>query len=202
MILETPRLLLRDFTNNRRDMNDLVTNLNNEGIADNLSDVPYPYTPESAKKFLRECARESKEYPRRFYNVGMELKETGRIIGCLELAIDEHEQDKAAGVSFWQGPGYCGKGYMGEALQKWFKFAYDDLNLRRLEAVADINNVKSRKLLTQLGMREEGISLENYVSISNGQMHDIAYYALLKREYKEIEASLPGRFAPKPKITI
>ena len=200
MIIETDRLIIREFENNLRYQNALVGNMNHKGIADNLSDVKYPYTKQCAREFLKECVRESKEDPRRFYNMAMQLRKEKRVIGCLELAVDEHKQDMAAGISFWQGPGYCGKGYMGEALQSWFKFAFEDLGLRRIEAVADKYNEKSIALLGKIGMRIEGESPQNFVSISNGQLHDAIFLGMLKHEYDAVKDSWPERFAYKPKV--
>ncbi len=88
---------------------------------------------------------------------------------------------------------------MGEALQSWFKFAFDDLGLRRIEATADKYNEKSIALLQKIGMRKEGESPENFVSISNGQKHDAIFLGMLKREYEAVKDLWPERFAHKPR---
>lgn len=188
MRIETDRLILREFKNKHQDINDLIDNLNHEEIGNFLSDVPYPYTATDARKFIGECIKDSKKIPRENYEIGIELKETKKIIGCLELAIDEHEQDRSAGFSFWQGYEYCGKGYMVEAVRTWLEFAFNDLGLRRVEAAVAAGNLKSQKMLElKIGMRKEGISIQNFVSIASGNTHDSITYGLLKHEYEFIK---------------
>ena len=77
---------------------------------------------------------------------------------------------------------FRGKGYATAAIQalQAIAFARDELDLDRLEAVAAVDNVASRKALERAGFNFEGIA--RCYLIINGQRVDHARYGLLRTE--------------------
>lgn len=76
---------------------------------------------------------------------------------------------------------YWGQGLMGEALQTLLTYAFEELELRRLEADVDPRNVASIRTLERLGFKREGYLRERWHVA--GEIQDALFYGLLKREW-------------------
>jgi [ribosomal protein S5]-alanine N-acetyltransferase len=74
------------------------------------------------------------------------------------------------------------KGFMTETLKTVLNFGFNELNLHRIQAMVDANNIPSVKLLLRYGFLKEGTMREDYVV--NGINEDSDCYSLLKWEWK------------------
>jgi RimJ/RimL family protein N-acetyltransferase len=70
---------------------------------------------------------------------------------------------------------------MGEALQTLLTYAFEVLELRRLEADVDPRNAASIRTLERLGFKREGFLRERWHV--DGEIQDALFYGLLKREW-------------------
>jgi [ribosomal protein S5]-alanine N-acetyltransferase len=83
--------------------------------------------------------------------------------------------------------GYCfaeaawGHGYATEAARAVLRWAFDTLDLNRVQAEADTRNVASARVLEKLGFVREGTLREDCVV--NGEVSDSWVYGLLRREW-------------------
>jgi len=83
--------------------------------------------------------------------------------------------------------GYCfddaawGQGYATEAAHALLWWAFDTLDLNRVQAETDTRNVASARVLEKLGFQREGTLRED--CIVNGEVSDSWVYGLLKREW-------------------
>jgi RimJ/RimL family protein N-acetyltransferase len=75
------------------------------------------------------------------------------------------------------------KGYAGEAVGKLLDYLFRALDLHRIVADCDVNNLASSRLLERLGFRREGHSLESFWLEKESAWGDEYYYALLQREW-------------------
>ena len=75
---------------------------------------------------------------------------------------------------------HWGQGLMGEALRAILDFGFDAMQLNRVEALTFPQNTASKRLLTKLGFKKEGL-LREY-EYPKGSPQDMAIYALLARE--------------------
>jgi len=73
-----------------------------------------------------------------------------------------------------------GRGYAQEALRLAIGFAFDALQLRRIEADVDPRNQASCRLLERAGFQREGLLRERWLVA--GQLQDSAIYGLLRGE--------------------
>ncbi|MGH9882532.1 MAG: GNAT family N-acetyltransferase [Pyrinomonadaceae bacterium] len=85
--------------------------------------------------------------------------------------------------------GYCldraewGKGYMNEALNALLAYAFETLDLHRIEADVDPRNSNSIRTLERLGFQREGFLRERWHV--NGEIQDALFFGLLRREWKK-----------------
>ncbi len=86
--------------------------------------------------------------------------------------------------------GYCldeaawGYGYATEGASALLQWAFDTLNLNRVQAEADTRNGASSRVLEKLRFVREGTLREDCVV--EGEVSDSSVYGLLRREWKPI----------------
>ena len=90
--------------------------------------------------------------------------------------------------------GYCfdeptwGKGYATEAVRAMLHWAYEALDLNRVEAELDTRNTASARVLEKLGFEREGLRRED--CIVSGEVSDSWIYGLLKRDWKDVPGAV------------
>ncbi len=91
-----------------------------------------------------------------FYIVELKEDEGQRTaIGICGLAKRDFMEDPDVGYAFH--PAYWGKGYAYEATAAVLRYARDELGFGRIAAITTPDNEASIRLLTKLGMRDEGL---------------------------------------------
>jgi [ribosomal protein S5]-alanine N-acetyltransferase len=109
---------------------------------------------------------------------GLELAEQPGIIGTVSLHkfVDASRRCE---VGYALARPYWAQGYVGEALRAALDYGFRELDLNRVEADIDPNNVASGRVLERLGFRKEGYMPERW--IVHGETADTVYYGLLRR---------------------
>lgn len=102
------------------------------------------------------------------------------LVGGVTLGNVRRGVAQAATLGYWIGQPYARQGYMTDALKATITFAFQTLQLHRLEAACLPSNEASRGVLYKLGFREEGYA-RKYLRI-NGDWHDHMLFALLAEE--------------------
>jgi ribosomal-protein-alanine N-acetyltransferase len=183
MELETNRLILRDWV--VTDIDDLIEGLNNIEISRWLVTVPNPYTRENAKSFISYCVNNSlNNKNREFYEFAIELKSEKKVIGG--TAINKiNSLHKTAGGGIWLNSAYHGCGYGTEAFGKRIEFAFNTLNLRRLENGYLEGNLASLMMQERLGYTVEGKRREGFFCMADGHLKDEYITALLIDDWRK-----------------
>ncbi|MCP5099006.1 MAG: GNAT family N-acetyltransferase [Chloroflexi bacterium] len=119
---------------------------------------------------------------------GLELKETDQLLGTCSL-FNFHHTSRRAEIGYILGRPYWGNGFMHEALVAIVDYAFNQLDLHRLEADIDPRNNASRQSLLRLGFLKEGLLRERW--IVNGEVSDSELYGLLRSEWKGETAVSP-----------
>jgi RimJ/RimL family protein N-acetyltransferase len=77
-------------------------------------------------------------------------------------------------------PSMQGRGYVHEALGLLIGFAWTTLDLQRIEADTDPENIASRRVLERLGFTHEGSMRKRW--FVHGKWHDASWYGLLRED--------------------
>ena len=166
IILQTPRLFLRQFT--EADIL-LIQQLNNApGV---LQYIPEPTldTKEQALKVIVDIILP--QYKNNRGRWAVHLKESNEFIGWCGLKWLKENDEIDLGYRYM--PSAWGKGYATEAAQHTLNYGLQELQLKKIIAHAHIDNIGSQKVLEKIGMQyigegvEDGIPLKGYVAYNS-----------------------------------
>lgn len=102
----------------------------------------------------------------------------GQVIGTVGLHV---QSDWKAGLGYDLGRPHWRQGIMTQALRAVLSFAFQEIELERLEALVMPGNQASSGLLAKLGFRREGL-LRRYAYFK-GTHHDLECFSLLRGEF-------------------
>ncbi len=107
-------------------------------------------------------------------------KESGKIIGRAGFH-NWYAQHFRSEMGYDMDEEYRNKGLMTEAIKTLIQYGFDKMDLNRIEAFTSPNNEASKKLLTKLGFKAEGILKEHF--FKDNRLEDSVCFAILKSEY-------------------
>jgi RimJ/RimL family protein N-acetyltransferase len=144
-----------------------------------FTSLPHPYALKRAYDFIKKTQQQIRRESA--YELGIELKESGQIIGMMSLMdIDYHH--KNARVGYWVGRSYWGQGFASEALGLILHFAFKKLKLHRVSAIVMHLDIPSVRVLEKAGFKLEGRLRK--ANFENGVWVDDLLYAILREEYE------------------
>ncbi|MBD2564635.1 GNAT family N-acetyltransferase [Nostoc sp. UIC 10607] len=177
MILETHRLLMRDFV--EADWQAVFAYQ-----SDSLY-LRYNYWTHRTKndvcEFIQMFIDQQKEQPRTKFQLAIVLKEENRLIGNCGIRVNDPEI-REANIGYELNSQYWGQGYATEAAQAILKFGFEELGIHRIWSWCVAENVASVKVLEKIGMRREGYLREK--ELIKGRWYDNFLYAILDHEWK------------------
>lgn len=169
--LETDRLILRPI--------DLEDTMDMFAYSSDVENTYYVYpthlTPEDTRFSI---ANYFMSEPLGKY--GIELKEEGKLIGTIDLRIKPAQL--SAEISYVLNQDYQGKGYATEAAQAILDFAFTILDLEKVTATCNSENLASEALMLRLGMKKEG-EFNRYQVWKSGEWINLLHYGILREEY-------------------
>ena len=136
------------------------------------------WEPRSEAEVRDVLAAQIARAPEAGMNLAVELRATGELVGHVSLSIGEHRQGE---VGFLFHPDHQGHGYATEAARALLAHAFEHYDLHRVYGRLEPRNAASARVLEKLGMRREGLLLEN--EWVKGEWQSEAIYALLAREW-------------------
>lgn len=175
--IQTERLILRFLT--EADLPSLFDMFSNPEVMHYWSQPLW--TDKSQARALLVDAQEGYR-TRNALQLGIERRAGGILVGLCNL-YHFHVTIRRAEMGYLLGRSYWGSGYMHEALQALLQYAFQTLDLNRLEAYTVPGNRASARTLERLGFQKEGHLRESW--IVNGEITDTWIYGLLRREWQE-----------------
>lgn len=109
------------------------------------------------------------------YNWCITLKETGAIIGAINLQPNNY--NNSIEFNYAIDNRYINNGYMTEALEKVKEYCMSELKVKRFQGGCCIENAASEKVMKKIGMKHEGVLRAN-VQLKDGY-HDMHMYSLI-----------------------
>lgn len=169
MYIETERLIIRKFK--QADWQDAYTYLSNPAVMKYIpEDV---FTKEQAEQFATEQAGEKGD------KYAVVLQSTSQLIGHIsfERYFGEHTYE----IGWVFHPDYYNKGYASEAAYAILAYGFEQLQLHRIVATCQPENIGSYRVMEKIGMRKEGF-FKQCIPDGDGWW-DEYYYAILRSEW-------------------
>ena len=177
--LESARLWLRPFQDS--DLETFLAYRNDPLVAQYQSwNVPYPR--ESGVQFFEQLKAAHPNTQGEWYQVALELKSTGELIGDVAFCTLVYD-DRQALMGYSLARPFWHAGYAFEAVTCLLRYLFEERTLHRVIAECDVENVASWKLLEKLGFRREAHLVENI--LFKGKYGSEYHYALLGREWQK-----------------
>lgn len=174
-MLQTDRLLLRDFQPN--DFDPFFATTNDPEYQQFYAEDEM--TRPSWQKIFANILEGTTAVPRTSYQLAICLPDE-TLIGTCGLRLED-VTNKQASFGCAIGRPYWGHGYATEACRSLFNFAFNQLDIHRIYAETKARNHRARALAEQLGMQLEGILRQT--QFFRGTWWDTAVYAILKDEW-------------------
>lgn len=172
--IATPRLRLRWLT--PQDVPALFAIFGDPVVCRYWSRPPLPNIA-AAEALQQDIARLFEE--RTLFQWGVADAATDTVIGTCTLG-SLSAQHRRAELGYALARSAWGHGYMAEVLPAILDFAFDKLQLHRIEADVDPRNTRSIGVLERHGFKREGFLREKYYLWDEWQ--DAALYGLLKTD--------------------
>lgn len=158
----------------RDDASRLAAIADNPAVGRFLADrFPYPYRLADAEEWLDLASAEV-----RVCNFAVEWN--GELVGGAGLEPMGDVHAGTAGVGYWLGEGYWGRGLATRAVRLLTRYAFDELLFIRLQALVFVANAPSMRVLEKAGYVREGV-MRAHVRKA-GVVTDAVLYAKLRRE--------------------
>jgi RimJ/RimL family protein N-acetyltransferase len=178
MLLNSKRLLIRNFKDS--DLESFLLYRNIPEVAQ-YQGWAVPYPREQAIKLIDQVKDMHAPKAGHWLQLALELRESGEMIGDLGVRVNEQDARQAV-IGFTVAPAHWRKGYAVEAISSLLGFLFDDLDLHRVSADCDVENVGSWRTLERAGFRREAHFVESFPM--GGRYGSEYYYGMLQREWR------------------
>ncbi|MFC8370557.1 MULTISPECIES: GNAT family N-acetyltransferase [unclassified Streptomyces] len=183
-VLHTARLRLRPFTD--ADAGPLFA-LHSNTLVMRYWDSP-PWTERArAERFIATCRKMADEGTGA--RVAIDRASDGAFVGWCGL-VEWNPVHRSASLGYCLDEAMWGHGYAAEAAHALLRWAFDTLDLNRVQAEADTRNVASARVLEKTGFVREGTLREDCVV--DGEVSDSWVFGLIRREWRPSAVSRPA----------
>ncbi|MEO0895555.1 MAG: GNAT family N-acetyltransferase [Bacteroidota bacterium] len=170
--IHTERLILQPIS--WQDAEDIFEYASQPEVTRFLSFSPHKSIDDSYAFISKAIGRMAEK---EFIEFAIHLKESQKCMGTIGI-------DKKGGtitIGYASGKPYWGKGYMTEALKGVIARSLEDESICRVDAIADVDNTASWKLMEKCGMEREG-RLRNYVVVDHlePKERDVFMYSIVR----------------------
>lgn len=178
-IIETNRLILRRFIS--EDYRSMYNNWASDPEVSKFLTWPYHESVETSRKITDNwvASYEKDDY----YQWAITFKDNENDpFGSISVVYTD-ENTLTFEIGYCIGKKYWHQGITSEALSSVIDFLFENTDVNRIEAIHDINNPNSGKVMKKCGMIFEGTHRQG--SRNNTGLCDVNYYSVLREEWKK-----------------
>lgn len=180
LVLKTLRLQLRPFCD--ADYGTFFT-YRNDPLVYRYQGWKVPYLPAYAHEFIEKMKIAVPGTPGEWYQFAIVPHDSSNyMIGDVAFHVTR-TNPRLAYIGYTLMPSAWGHGYANEAVRRLLDFLFRELNLHRVLAECDVDNLASVRLLERLRFRREGHYIENYWLERESAWGSEYLYAMLQKEW-------------------
>ena len=138
--------------------------------------VPVPYAREHAEAYVEQCLDAGDgRYPFAIADAAA----GGEVLGSIDLRLNS--EGYRGHVGYWVAAPARGRGICTRALRVLSRWAFEELDLQRMELITDPANLASQRVAEKVGYRREGV-LRAHLRHPDGRIRDSVLFSLLPGE--------------------
>jgi RimJ/RimL family protein N-acetyltransferase len=142
------------------DAKSIAANANDRGVSRGMAAMPFPYTVEMAKKWVRRAINQGRRKHGCIYRWAIEID--GEAVGIITLHSQKTEWHKhCAELGYWLGKEYWRRGTMTSAVGETIKYGFNQLGFQRIYATVFPFNKASMRVLEKNNFKLEGVLKKN-----------------------------------------
>jgi RimJ/RimL family protein N-acetyltransferase len=150
--------------------------------------VPFPYDREMAEEFVRGCDLSYRNHQGIVFAIEVSDSTSDSPSGLVEGRAGSSRfagtiglhgiqlSDHFAEVGYWVEKSHRSVGLCTAALQTLLQFSFEVMAFRRIEGMADFNNIASQRTMERAGMVRDAL-LQNRVTKPNGDQIDMVLFS-------------------------
>jgi ribosomal-protein-serine acetyltransferase len=135
------------------------------------------YSIESSRKFMTEGIARQKDGK----ELGLGIFRGDELLGSIGMFGFDWKAQKVE-MGYWISKDEEGKGIITRAAKLLIDYAFDELNMNRIEIRCSAENVRSAAVPERLGFKKEGYLRQ--AEFRNGHLHDFLIFGLLREDRK------------------
>lgn len=167
------------------DANDIFKTIDNqrEYLGKWLPFVEYTNDVGYTKKFIQttlDTPAENREYT-------FVIHYNGEFAGIIGFKSTE-KQNKKTEIGYWLSEPFQKKGIVTMSVKALMHFAYNDLDINRIQIKCATGNIPSKNIPLKLGFKLEGIERQGEL-LTGGLFADIETYSILKHEFNSFQGT-------------
>ena len=176
--IKTERLLLREYRSG--DAARVAEIANNKKIAQNMTNIfPYPYTLKDAEEWIKIASE-----PEKAKNTFV-VEFDGEIIGGAGFDLKDDVHEGVASGGYWFGEDSWGKGFATEVWKAVVYYAFENFDIRRVEAGVYSWNPASEKVQKKCGFSREGCLRSSVTRF--GKVGDEIKYGMTREDWEALK---------------
>ncbi|HMT08600.1 MAG TPA: GNAT family protein [Pyrinomonadaceae bacterium] len=150
---------------------------NSEHLIEFMHWMSPDYSLESAREFIEGATKTVSKSG----SLGFGIFRSQQLIGSIGFVYFDELAEKTE-IGYWIDREEQGKGIVSKACRKLIDWAFEDLNLNRIEIRCSSLNKRSSAIPERFGFKLEGHLRES--EYRNGKLHDFLIFGLLRSEWR------------------
>ncbi|MDE2419793.1 MAG: GNAT family N-acetyltransferase [Gammaproteobacteria bacterium] len=119
-------------------------------------------------------------------------QKTNQVVGSTRY-LDLRIRDHVVEIGYtWLAPAAQRTAINTEAKFLLMQYAFEQMNMRRVELKTDLRNVRSQNAITRIGATREGV-LRKHKCVQNDFQRDTVYFSVIDEEWVDVKARLLER---------
>jgi RimJ/RimL family protein N-acetyltransferase len=139
-----------------------------------------PKDEADTRDYIQRMLDSQVERPRLIWELAIVRRADSRLIGACDLTLENKDE---ADLGYILARDVWGQGYATEATREMVCAGFEQLNLKRIFAMCEVNNISSARVLEKAGLHRRTI-LPNYKE-AKGRWWDMYLYAITSSEWRE-----------------
>ena len=113
-------------------------------------------------------------------------KLSNKVAGSTRYGYLNHASQKCEIGWTWYGKSFQGTGLNKACKFELLNFGFENIQFKRIQFSADLENKSSQKAIAKLGATKEGIFRNNYIN-AHGKSKDDVYFSIIAEEWNAVK---------------